>query len=261
MPTQLSLIPEIIPDSTVELADRRIGRRVNGRGGFQSLPRFLDVVACSTKLGEAFTADTIEGALVKNYCTANIDFAKSEADVARMLWGDRQVALLGTGCATDTTGAVRKAVKRIRRVVQEAQSQGYLLPAKVKVTESSSARRAVVLIQSVLIRLPDQKRKLTEITEAACRPVCDIDAIRYVLPALISPDDWENALRIFPPTDALRWAMVETDRRLTSSIKRANRKGTKPKAEAEPQSELTNSKDRRLGHRARAKVRRKKPRG
>ncbi|WPZ32239.1 hypothetical protein T8K17_13405 [Thalassobaculum sp. OXR-137] len=254
---QASLFPDIIPESAiVPLDDARIGRRVHGRGGFRSLPRFVDVMACATKLGEAFTSDTVDGALIKNYRAASIDFAETEADVARILWGNRDVAALGEGCATDATGAVRKAVKRVRAAIKRAQDAGELLPTGVKVTESSQTRRAVVLVQSVLVRIPDQKRALLQIAEDAVCGVCDPDAIRVVLPALIRPDEWEAAVQIFGQVDALRWAMIESDKRLTAAIKRATRKVTEP-TPAQDVDETPVPHTGKLGRKARLKARRK----
>jgi hypothetical protein len=260
MPFQPSLFPKIVPDQdAAPLADARIGRRVYGRrGGFLSLPRFIDVMACATKLGEAFTSDTVDGTLVKNYRAASIDFAETEADVARMLWGDRDVAALGEGCSTDATGAVRKGVKRARAAIKAAQETGDLLPAGVKVTESSSGGRAVVLAQTILVRIPDQKRALVRIAEDAVYGVCDPDAIRVVLPALIRPDEWEAAVRICETdADALRWAMVESDKRLTAAIKRATRKVGEPTSDPEVE-ETPVRHDGKLGKKARLKARRKK---
>lgn len=255
---QPSLFPDLIPDQdTAPLADARIGRRVGGRGGFRSLPRFVDVMACATKLGEAFTSDTVDGTLVKNYRAASIDFAETEADVARMLWGNRNVDALGEGCATDATGAVRMGVKRVRAAIKGAQETGDLLPAGVKVTESSQNGRAVVLIQTVLVRIPDQKRALVRIAEDAVCGVCDPDAIRVVLPALIRTDEWEAAVQIFDDADALRWAMVESDKRLTAAIKRATRRA----ADTTPETEVEEPHVRhvgKLGKKARLKARRRK---
>jgi hypothetical protein len=258
---QPSLFPDIVPDAAVDLADRRIGHRVNGRGGFRSLPRFIDVMACATKVGEAFSVDAIDGALVKNYTAARIDYAASVGEVVTALWGDRDVAALGEGCATDATGAIRVAVKRSRQAVNAAQDAGDLLPAPIKVMESSKDGRAVVLIQSVLVRIPDQKTKLVSVVESAIGQACDPDAIRYVLPALIKPEEWEAAIGIMDEVEALRWAMVETDKRLTAAIRRATRPGEGSASESIEDDQKPTGHDGKLGRKARIKARKKRRKG
>lgn len=260
MLTQPSLFPDL-PDATLTdpTTDRRAGRRVGARKGFRSLPRFFDVYLCATKIGEAFAADAVSERLVKNYRRATIDVAVSDAQLSELLAAGREIEAFGHGFSTDRTGAVRQAVKVIRRAVERAQQDGELLPAPVKVIELSTSRRAVVLIESVLVRLAEQKRRLAAIAEAAAAGRCDIDAIRYVLPPLIRPDEWAASFDDSDALHSLRWAMVESDRRLTAAIKRAIRKTERANETADPSSDLAPARhDGRMGRRARLRIRRKK---
>lgn len=225
MLTQPSLFPDL-PDTPLAdpTTDKRAGRRVGTRKGFRSLPRFFDVWLCATKIGEAFAADAVAERLVKNYRRATIDVAVSDVQISELLAVDREIDAFGNGFSTDRTMSVRRAVKAIRRAVERAQEDGDLLPAPVKVIELSTSGSAVVLIESVLVRVAEQKARLTALAEQAASGLCDVDAIRYVLPPLIRPAEWVERFDPTDPVQSLRWAMVESDRRLTAAIKRAKRK-------------------------------------
>lgn len=260
MLTQPSLFSDL-PDAplTDPTTDRRAGRRVGARKGFRSLPRFFDVYLCATKIGEAFAADAVAERLVKNYRRATIDVAVSDAQLSELLAAGREIEAFGHGFSTDRTGAVRQAVKAIRHAIERAQEDGELLPAPIKVIELSTSRRAVVLIESVLIRIAEQKGRLIAVAEAAASGRCDIDAIRYVLPPLIRPEEWVERFDQNDGLRSLRWAMVESDRRLTAAIKRAMRKTERTSGtEDAPTDPAPARHDGRIGRRARLRARRRK---
>jgi hypothetical protein len=215
----MSLFPDLIPDTP---QDRRSIARPVPRE--REAPRYSDLVAGASVVGQAFGLRRSGGQWVKSYSgRGSIDFHDSDISMWSAVAG-APWRLLGHG-STESTNYVRRCVRVIRQAVRDAKEAGTLLSVPIRVKEVTKSGDAVAVVETALLRDRAQANALAAVVEAALHHAgLHAEAVRYVLPRMVRPDEWQALRDDHGEQEGLRQAMILSDQRIVKQLKRAKRK-------------------------------------
>lgn len=216
---QPSLFPSEIPDEVPPDA-RSVARRQP-----RTAPRYSPLRKGATDVGQLFALPARPVGWLKTFVgRPSIDYCVGLSDMWRATAHEPWEALGFCGGVPEAPRYVRKVVRVLRKAIKEAQEAGMLLRVPFKAYEISHKRNAVCAVASALVKDPRERRRLAKVIDAACfKAGLTPDCVLFLFPSLVKPDEWQDLTARLPEREALREAMVLTDKRMTAQIKRAKK--------------------------------------
>tara|TARA_E500000318_G_scaffold110861_2_gene127476 strand:- start:3620 stop:4348 length:729 start_codon:yes stop_codon:yes gene_type:complete len=202
------------------LRDGRATRQTDG-----PVPRLWECFIGAACVGRAFgcfdRGRFVSGVLVSDHRTGMIRYFANPNDQWVFHARVNPENLMQRGIGSDRVGAVRRQVRNLRTVIREAKAVGRLLNVPVKAVERTFSGNAVIVLESPLLRHPEEYGRLQSIVDDALIRVGGCPSIvRYHAPAYLEPNEWSDLVVMRSEEVALRKALKLTEERLNKSLKR-----------------------------------------